>query len=784
MFIYRTRVILILLLTGAGQSVFADFGMVNRQVSRTVSQVISKNLFERMVPQLIIKNSSGKVNQMQVSSTGQYLTLLLEDNSARVWDLEYGVQRPAIKNDTKVLATVLDEKHGVFYLLHESNIIGYDVLTATKKSELSLNKKENVSDLFLTDGGSKVLLASDTGLALFQMYSKKKIWSQGQSKGELKKIITDEASGRWISLIRQESFFSSNDWIEVGDLKTGNKLYKLENEGSKILFFGFTHVQNELMVGYESGNIIAWDISKGRKGTEISLGDNDIMLMDISADGTIAYLNQNGKLVVTDLELKNSKTLNTKGKSIFQLVLVNDGRTIATAGNKGEVLFWNVTSGDEFLQLIATTEGWTVIDKIGRFDSSEKGMVNISWQVKDTEISLDSFSKKYYEPGLLASHLIGRQFINPDSSNVLAGITASPLVNIIEPVLNNRQSSGSEPVMLHVIGQGMGGGLEEIYLFHNGKKNQMGKLTTKKTKGEHGVIKEMDFKVELSRGMNIFQAVAINSMGVEGVSKEFVVNVVSGETILPTIHVVSVGINEYSDPRLNLDYSVADASAIAKIISDKKLKKYGKVEHQGLYDRQATKANIMNYLGDLKEYSQDDVLVVYAAGHGIAIDRKWYFLPYETTLKKNKHEYTKIGISAQEFKDVLVKNKAQKVFVIIDSCFSAAGLAAFRDLQDTQRHFSRDLSKSVGVVVLTAARYDQEAAELSELGHGLFTYVVTKGMDGQADIQPINKKISAHEIAEFAVKTIPVFSKKYIGASQEPAAFVIGADFELLRKIN
>ena len=55
MFINRTRVILILLLTGVGQSVFADFGMVNRQVSRTVSQAISKNLFERMVPQLIIK---------------------------------------------------------------------------------------------------------------------------------------------------------------------------------------------------------------------------------------------------------------------------------------------------------------------------------------------------------------------------------------------------------------------------------------------------------------------------------------------------------------------------------------------------------------------------------------------------------------------------------------------------------------------------------------------------------------------------------------------------------
>ncbi|NOQ13447.1 MAG: hypothetical protein GQ583_03070 [Methyloprofundus sp.] len=253
---------------------------------------------------------------------------------------------------------------------------------------------------------------------------------------------------------------------------------------------------------------------------------------------------------------------------------------------------------------------------------------------------------------------------------------------------------------------------------------------------------------------------------------------------MPTIHVVSVGINEYSDPRLNLDYSVADATAIAKIIADKNLEQYGKVEHQGLYNHQATKTNILNYLGNLKQYSQDDVLVVYAAGHGIAIDRKWYFLPYETTLQKNTDEYTKIGISAKEFQDVLAKNNAQKVFVIIDSCFSAAGLAAFRDLQDTQRHFSRDLSKSVGVVVLTAARYDQKAAELPELGHGLFTYVVTRGMEGMADIQPRNAKISAHEVAEFAVQTIPIFSKKYTGASQEPAAFVIGPDFELLRKIN
>ena len=120
--------------------------------------------------------------------------------------------------------------------------------------------------------------------------------------------------------------------------------------------------------------------------------------------------------------------------------------------------------------------------------------------------------------------------------------------------------------------------------------------------------------------------------------------------------------------------------------------------------------------------------------------------------------------------------------VMIDACYSGTGLKAFRKLQDTQRHFSRALSKSVGVVVLAATRQDQEAAELSDLGHGLFTYVVSDGMSGKADFKPKNSKISAHEVADFSTETIPTFSKKYLGAAQEPTSFTMGSDFVLLRK--
>jgi uncharacterized caspase-like protein len=184
----------------------------------------------------------------------------------------------------------------------------------------------------------------------------------------------------------------------------------------------------------------------------------------------------------------------------------------------------------------------------------------------------------------------------------------------------------------------------------------------------------------------------------------------------------------------------------------------------------------------MSQYSQNDVIIIYLAGHGLAIDGEWYFMPYETMVKDNQEYYIQVGVAAQQVQKLLIDSKVQHVMVMIDACYSGASLNAFRKMQDVQRRFSRGLSKSVGVVVLAATRKDQEAAELSDLGHGLFTYVVSEGLGGKADSKPRNKKISAHEVADFSTETIPGFSKKYLGAAQEPTKFKMGSDFTLIKE--
>jgi len=119
------------------------------------------------------------------------------------------------------------------------------------------------------------------------------------------------------------------------------------------------------------------------------------------------------------------------------------------------------------------------------------------------------------------------------------------------------------------------------------------------------------------------------------------------------------------------------------------------------------------------------------------------------------------------------------VLLLIDSCQSGATAQAFHEQQQFQRRFFRDMSRIAGVTVLAAARKDQEAAEVSKLGHGLFTYVLLSGLEGKADTQPKDGRVSAHEIVEFAARIIPDFSQRYINYRQEPAAFTLGADFKV-----
>jgi hypothetical protein len=337
--------------------------------------------------------------------------------------------------------------------------------------------------------------------------------------------------------------------------------------------------------------------------------------------------------------------------------------------------------------------------------------------------------------------------------------------------LAEQQGTGDN-VTLQLDVYNRGGGINQLSFYHNGKLiNSNNAVATPQTQqenpAEHRVL---TLDISPSPGKNTFKVIASNNMGIENSSPELSFDGKS-KAYTSSLRLLTVGINHYSDTRLNLDYSVADANSIGLAI-----KNSSKIAaSKNLTDENATKAKILAELRELSQGSQQDVLVIYFAGHGLAVGKEWYFLPFETTMQPTLEKIAATGITATELSDIFKNSKIQHILLMVDSCYSGAGMDAFSKLQNGQRYFTRQLSRSLGITVLTATAKNQQAAELKSLGHGLFTYLMIQELQQKGSTE----SVTAHGIAENILKTLPAFSMKMVGTSQEPAAYTHGSDFIL-----
>jgi len=757
---------------------FADFAAMTSQIARTVSSAITKNLNDNLIiPQLKVKNRSGRIQAIDLDRNEQFLALLFADQSIRVWDLNVGVQRPTIKADENTVFTALALNainKTVYAGLNNGAINAYDINTGTKL--FSLPGENNPVTALAISVNPIHLLAGYQG-------GKLKLWKLDEHS-----IIAEKQHVEDISKL---AFAGEKLWA-IADTENNVQFWaedkaqpiKMPNKDNGEVIFLHYQQKNIVTVGYKDGTIIDIDARSGKtlKAFQLAVAEPLSSLSSYRGVG-FAYINEDSDGInvqstvagKTPLRIPFNKTL-----KIRQLFFIGKGRMIITADQAGNLTLWNVATGKQLLQIFTTGQGWTVLDNRGRFDSSEAAMKNISWQASEQEIPLDNFSGNYYEPGLLAAALLeNNDYVNSSPRIIQKGIRLPPRVELAsnyDPALN----ADSFELIIKVTGQG--GGIDKIRLYQNSKAIELSKrfIAQQQSSANNIAKRELTVRLDLLPGENEFRAAATNKMSIEGKSAKLKIKR-AAQKQTQTLRIITVGINKYSDPQLHLDYSVADAETIAQSLTGVDKTVYDNTQVARLYNENATKLAILTALQQAGQQAAEDTVAVYLAGHGLAINNEWYFLPTETKLMADMNYYTAVGISAQELSDIFTRAKAQRILLLIDSCYSGGSIQAFYKLQNTQRHFSRAVSKSAGIVVLTATRQDQEAAELADLKHGLFTYVVANGIQGKADGWPADNIISAHEITEYSTKTIPAFSKKYLRAAQEPSAFTMGQDFSLTR---
>jgi len=246
-------------------------------------------------------------------------------------------------------------------------------------------------------------------------------------------------------------------------------------------------------------------------------------------------------------------------------------------------------------------------------------------------------------------------------------------------------------------------------------------------------------------------------------------------------YVLAVGINEYRNASLNLNYAVADAKGFANTIQEKGKGLYKNIEVHTIFNKDATKANILSKLEELTlKVQPEDVFYFYYAGHGSLVDDRFYFIPTDNVRLYEPEALEKNAIYAGEVQRILKDMPALKQVIVIDACHAGGSVEQLATRGGGEEKALAQLSRSAGVHVFASAGSEQYAGEFETLGHGIFTYVLLKGINGEADGAPLDGKVTIYELKSYLDDQVPVLTKELKGNSQYPNTFSRGHDFPIV----
>ncbi|MDC0476681.1 caspase family protein [Alphaproteobacteria bacterium] len=155
---------------------------------------------------------------------------------------------------------------------------------------------------------------------------------------------------------------------------------------------------------------------------------------------------------------------------------------------------------------------------------------------------------------------------------------------------------------------------------------------------------------------------------------------------------------------------------------------------------------VKDWIARSTKEGQSDIYVFFA-GHGLANQsgKKMYLLPYDGSPRLLEDS----AISRERlFADISAANP-RSVTVFLDTCYS--GTTRGTDMLIASRPIAiRALEQSIpdNFTVMTAAAGDQTAKPLEEAKHGMFSYFLMKGMEGEADANNDNQ-ITAGELHSY-----------------------------------
>ena len=713
-----------------------------------------------------LKAQTERVSSLGFSSDGRLLASGTQFRNVKLWTLTSGGTFQTLGRSEGPVNSVVFSPDSRLLAAGGTDVRLWNVNSGAGVQRIELS--DTVSVLALSNDGGKLAVKGGDG-TIIELYDAKTGIRLRSLSGHSDVITAIAFNPDGLSIASA----SKDGTIRFWDPSTGVQQRLLKANVKAVQAIAFSPNGKLLASGGDSKSIKLWDPNTGAQLRTLIGRAEYVYGLAFSQDGTMLVSKADGlstseRGMVELWSIDSAALMRTFKIEAEDVAFSADARVLATSQADGAIRLWDIPTGTELASLIAVgAKDWLVVKPDGLFDGSSAAWSKIFWRFSQNLYDIapvEIFFNEFYYPDLLADLLAGKR---PHA------VTDISKIDRHQPGLKFALLSGL-PSMNEITTRDMqvkievtdgSAGAKDVRLFRNGSlvKVWHGDVL----RGQSQVVLELT--LPLIAGENRLTAYAFNKDNIK--SSDATITITRAEKLRRkgVAYVLGVGVNVYANSEYNLKYAVADAKDFSEEFKrqQSRLANYDKVELIALHDTDATKANILNALAELRaKIRPEDAVVIFFAGHGTAQQNRFYLLPHDLGYTGSRIGLEKEGLqsilahslSDEELANAVEGIDAGQMILIIDACNSGQALEAEEKRRGPMNSKGlAQLAYEKGMYILTAAQSYQAAIEAERYGHGFLTYaLVEEGLKtGVADREPKDGQVLLREWLGFAESRVP-----------------------------
>jgi len=534
---------------------------------------------------------------------------------------------------------------------------------------------------------------------------------------------------------------SSDLTIKLWNAKTGDEIRNFTGHTADINSVVFSPDGNKILSGSFDGTLKLWDLETNAVKTFRHTGN--VFSVAFSPDGKYVLSGSSDKTIKlwdakTGIEIR---TISGHTHFVNSVSFKSDGKQILSGSYDGTIRLWDVATGKEIVQFISFDDGeWICVTPEGYYNASPNGDKYLNVRFGNDVYGIEQYRKIFYRPNIvkaaLSSDTVAYQKLVKEAGADIKNAVPPPRITI-EP-MKSAQVIKTPQTEITVSISDDNLEIKNVWINVNGRQvagKSVSRDVVMPVSGLNvtGKDKKMYFTVPLdvNDGTNIVEVFATNSYNAEGrASISFNAEV---RQQLPDLWLLAIGVNDYSSSKvLNLSYAVNDAKELVNVFKKQEGRCYGKVNTLVIADgeRQKPTADVIRESFKwFKQAKNRDLCILFIAGHAVNDqDGNYYFLPTDAAFDEAGKIIPKTAISNKEIYSVLDIDMTGSKLFILDTCHSAG--AGKSDTVDTNGFIRQ--AKEYNPVIFSSCQGSEKSLEKPEFKHGLFTYGIIKGMEGEA----------------------------------------------------